>query len=111
MEKVAADNVAGWIAGFRDGWLYLKRFPVDPHGDYADGGNSVEIWVNPAGTKTEIEPLSPKVRLRPGESSSFTETWDLRQVPQAINAAEDIPKLLPHVHQMAQPQTKKAPTQ
>ena len=26
MEKVAADNVAGWIAGFREGWLYVKRF-------------------------------------------------------------------------------------
>jgi len=101
MEKVAADNVAGWIAGFRDGWLYVKRFPVFADGDYADGGNSVEIWVNAAGTHTEIEPLSPKVKLQPGESYTFVETWDLRRVEEEITSAEDVPKLLAHVREMA----------
>jgi len=94
MEKVAADSVAGWIAGFHDGWLYVKRFPVYPDGDYADGGNSVEIWVDAAGTRTEIEPLSPKVRLQPGDTYSFVETWELRRVEQEIRSARDIPKLL-----------------
>lgn len=101
MEKVAADNVAGWIAGYREGWLYVKRFPVYADGDYADGGNSVEIWVNAAGTRTEIEPLSPKVKLQPGESYSFAERWDLRRVEERINNHKDIPKLLSHVKQMA----------
>ena len=100
MEKVAADSVAGWIAGFRDGWLYVKRFPVYPDGDYADGGNSVEFWVDAAGTRTEIEPLSPKVKLRPGESYSFVENWDLRRVDEEIKTADDIPKLLPCVKEM-----------
>lgn len=106
MEKVAADNVAGWIAGFREGWLYVKRFPVFPDGDYADGGNSVEIWVDAAGTRTEIEPLSPKVTLRPGESYTFVENWDLRHVAEEIERADDIPKLLPSVREMAQPQSE-----
>lgn len=106
MEKVAADNVAGWIAGFRDGWLYVKRFPVYTDGDYADGGNSVEIWVNAAGTRTEIEPLSPKVKLRPGESYTFVEHWDLWQVAQEIKTAEDILELLPRVREMACPQSE-----
>ncbi len=101
MEKVAADSMAGWIAGFRDGWLYVKRFPVYPDGDYADGGNSVEFWVDAAGTRTEIEPLSPKVKLQPGDSYSFTESWDLRFVKEDVKAAEDIPKLLPYVKDMA----------
>jgi len=101
MEKVGADNVAGWMAGFRDGWLYVKRFPVFPDRDYADGGNSVEIWVDAAGTRTEIEPLSPKVKLRPGQSYSFVERWDLRRVEEEIKRADDIPKLLPHVKDMA----------
>jgi len=100
MEKVAADSMAGWIAGYREGWLYVKRFPVVAGGDYADGGNTVEIWVDAAGMRTEIEPLSPKVRLQPGESYSFIETWDLRRVEQEINGPEDIPRLLPHVQQM-----------
>ena len=107
MEKVAADNVAGWIAGFRDGWLYVKRFPVFPDGDYADGGNSVEIWVDAAGTRTEIEPLSPKVKLKPGESYTFVETWDLRQVTEEISGAEDVPKLLAPVREMALPPSEK----
>jgi len=101
MEKVAADSAAGWIAGFRDGWLYVKRFPFYPDGDYADGGNSVEFWVDAAGTRTEIEPLSPKVKLRPGESYSFVESWDLRRVEEEIKTAEGIPKLLPYVKEMA----------
>jgi hypothetical protein len=102
MEKVAADNTAGWIAGFYDGWLYVKRFPVYRDGDYADGGNSVEIWVDAAGTRTEIEPLSPKVRLKPGETYSFEQRWDLRRVEEKIARAEDIPKLLPYIGKMAQ---------
>ncbi len=106
MEKVAADNVAGWIAGFRDGWLYVKHFPVYADGDYADGGNSVEIWVNAAGTRTEIEPLSPKVKLRPGESYRFVENWDLRRVAEEIKSAEDIPKLLARVRETASPQSE-----
>jgi hypothetical protein len=106
MEKVAADNVAGWIAGFREGWLYVKRFPVDLDGDYADGGNSVEIWVNAAGTRTEIEPLSPKVKLQPGESYTFVENWDLRRVAVDIESAEDIPRLLATVREMAGPQVQ-----
>jgi len=110
MEKVAADNVAGWIAGFRAGWLYVKRFPITPDGDYADGGNSVEIWVDAAGTRTEIEPLSPKVKLQPGESYSFSETWDLRRVTEEVNGAQDIPKLLPHVKKMAKSAPCGAPT-
>lgn len=101
MEKVAADNVAGWIAGFRDGWLYIKRFPVYPDGDYADGGNSVEFWVDAAGTRTEIEPLSPKVKLQPGKSYSFIECWDLRRVKDEVKTARDISKLLPYVEGMA----------
>jgi len=101
MEKVAADSVAGWIAGYREGWLYVKRFPVFADGDYADGGNTVEIWVDAAGTRTEIEPLSPKVRLQPGESYSFAETWDLRRVKEPINGPEDIPKLVPYVRSPA----------
>jgi len=106
MEKVAADNVAGWIAGFRDRWLYVKRFPVYADGDYADGGNSVEIWVDAAGTRTEIEPLSPKVKLRPGESYTFVETWDLRRVAEEIKSAKDIPGLLARVREMARPQNE-----
>jgi len=102
MEKVGADSVAGWIAGFRDGWLYVKQFPVYPNADYADGGNSVEFWVDPAGTRTEIEPLSPKVRLQPGESYSFDERWDLQRVEETIVGADDIPKLLPTIRKMAQ---------
>jgi hypothetical protein len=103
MEKVAADSMAGWIAGFADGWLYIKRFPVYPDGDYADGGNSVEFWVDPAGTRTEIEPLSPKVKLAPGETYDFDEVWDLRRVDVQVGNARDIPKLLPHLKKMASP--------
>jgi len=106
MEKVAADSAAGWIAGFRDGWLYVKRFPFYPDGDYADGGNSVEFWVDEAGTRTEIEPLSPKVTLRPGESYSFVESWDLRRIEEEITTAEHIPRLLAYVEEMARPPSK-----
>jgi hypothetical protein len=101
MEKVGTDNPAGWMAGFRDGWLYVKRFPIYADGDYADSGNRMEIWVDAAGIRTEIEPLSPKFKLRPGEFHAFVESWDLRRVEDKINRADDIPKLLPYVKEMA----------
>ncbi|MCX8037979.1 MAG: DUF4380 domain-containing protein [Candidatus Sumerlaeia bacterium] len=101
MEKVGADSAAGWIAGYADGWLYVKRFPYFPDGDYADGGNSVEFWVDAAGTRMEIEPLSPKVKLKPGVSYAFEEQWDLQRVNEKIESADDIPKLLPYLRNMA----------
>lgn len=96
-EKVGADSRAGWIAGFRDGWLYTKRFRVFPDGDYADGGNTVEIWVNDKGTPTEIEPLNPKVTLKPGQRYTLRETRDIVRVDVPVKSADDIPTLLPHV--------------
>jgi len=103
-EKVGADSQDGWVAGFRDGWLYVKKYSVVPGGDYADGGNTVELWVD-AQKRTEIEPLGPKVKLAPGATSSLTERWDLRRVEVKISGAADIPNLLPIVRQMAPPQT------
>lgn len=104
--KVAADSMAGWMAGYRANDLFVKRFPTFPAGDYADGGNIVEIWVDSAGTRMEIEPLSPKVPLEPGESYTFYQMWDLLSVDVKIESAEDVPKLLPCVKKAAKLEKK-----
>lgn len=100
MEKVGADSMEGWVAGFREGWLYVKRYPIAANGDYADGGNTVELWVD-SQKRMEIEPMSPKVKLAPGASYSLIEKWDLRKVEEKIAGAADVPKLLPTVKEMA----------
>ncbi len=99
-EKVGADSMAGWVAGFRNGWLYVKRFPVVADGCYGDGGNTVALYVD-AQERTELEPMSPTVKLAPGQMDSFDERWDLRRVEVDITKADDILRLLPIVREMA----------
>ncbi|MCX8035569.1 MAG: DUF4380 domain-containing protein [Candidatus Sumerlaeia bacterium] len=99
-EKVGADSMTGWVAGFRNGWLYVKRFPVFADAHYGDGGNTVALYVD-AQERTELEPMSPTVKLAPGQTYSFEERWDLRHVEVEITKAEDVVRLLPIVQEMA----------
>ena len=42
---------------------------------------TISVWY-PKKEMVELEPIGPRERLKPGEKSSFTETWYL--VPQAF---------------------------
>ena len=93
--KIGADSLSGWIAYARDNLLFIKFFPVSPGGNYADGGNTVEVMWTP--TITELSPLSPAVKLAPGASYDFPERWMLIPLDKAVTRARDVKKLLKRI--------------
>lgn len=93
--KVGADSDAGWIAYTRGKLLFVKYFPYDSKGNYSDGGNSVELYFDRA--VAELEPLSPEVALKPGESYSFPEKWVLIQLKEEVTTFEQARALVKRV--------------
>ncbi|MBI3415419.1 MAG: DUF4380 domain-containing protein [Verrucomicrobia bacterium] len=84
--KVGADSDAGWIAYTRGRLLFVKYFPYSPQGNYTDGGNSVELYFDPR--VAELEPLSPEIKLRPGESHTLPEKWTLIELDKDVDTFE-----------------------
>lgn len=84
--KVGADSEDGWVAYARGKILFVKFFPVFPKANYTDGGCSVEFYCNDR--VAELEPLSPEMKLKPGEVFSFPEKWILIELSQEINSHE-----------------------
>jgi len=93
--KIGADSDAGWIAYARGRLLFVKYFPYSPKGDYSDGGNSVELYFDKS--VGELEPLSPEVKLKPGESYSFPEKWTLIELNDEVTTFEEARKLVKKV--------------
>jgi len=93
--KVGADSDAGWIAYVRGRLLFVKYFPWFPNGNYTDGGNSVELYFDQS--VAELEPLSPEVKLKPGEIYAFPEQWVLIDLKKAVTTFEQVRALVKQV--------------
>jgi hypothetical protein len=76
-EKVGAD-AAGWVAGLVDDVLMVEYFIPDPDADYPDGGMSAAIFS--CARFTELECLSPRKILKPGESIEHVIWWELKKI-------------------------------
>lgn len=84
--KIGADSDAEWIAYVRGKLLFVKYYPYFPKGHYSDGGNSVEVYWDER--VAELEPLSPEIKLEPGESYTFPEKWALFPLKEAVTSFE-----------------------
>ncbi len=74
--KLGYYNTAGWLAYWVNGILFRKSFDLHPAGTaYPDGGCNAETYCNDR--FVELESLGPLVKLGPGASTQFTETWEL----------------------------------
>jgi len=93
--KIGGDSTAGWVAYARGRLLFVKYFPYFPDGNYSDGGCSVEVYFNEQ--FAELEPLSPEVTLKPGESYSFPEQWVIIELDRAVNTHKDASKILKQI--------------
>jgi len=71
--KIGSDSAQGWAAYLLDRTLFLKRFPHDPGGNYADGGSTIEVYSNHE--ILELEHLGPLTTIGPGEEISLPEDW------------------------------------
>ena len=76
--KLGMDTYAGWFAYLMpNDLMFVKRFPVYPDRVYNEvAGLTMSIWY-PDGPMCELEPIGPRERIQPGQSASFTETWQL----------------------------------
>jgi hypothetical protein len=92
--KIGLDSSAGWLA-MEDraaDLTFVQRFPYFADQVYADDA-SIEVWVagkgefihkhklltaadDPGGRLIEMEILSPKATLKPGESTSMATSWE-----------------------------------
>jgi len=90
--KVGADSTEGWIAYVRGKLLFVKYFPYYPAGNYTDGGCSVEVYFDER--VAEMEPLSPEVELKPGDSHTFPEKWTLIELDEMVNTPEQAQKIV-----------------
>ena len=84
--KLGADSDAGWIAYARGRVLFVKYFPVFRDANYSDGGNTVEFYCSDR--VAELEPLSPEITMKPGESYTFPEKWVLIELAKEIAGYE-----------------------
>jgi hypothetical protein len=94
--KLGIESYAGWFAYLMPNDLaFLKRFPAYRDRSHSEvDGHNVSIWYPQAGPMIELEPLGPRERLAPGDSASFTESWELRSFPfPAAGAAVDLKQL------------------
>lgn len=80
--KLGMDTTAGWFAyAMPNDVLFVKRFAAHRDRIYNEvAGLTMSIWY-PDGPMCELEPIGPRERIKPGESASFTETWELTAFP------------------------------
>lgn len=94
--KLGSDSRRGWIAAEKDGTLIVERVvrnlpPVTrrtataPPLVYPDGGCRVEMYSNKGQGYTEIETLSPEVRLLPGQRLENTLVIELHPFPKDLS--------------------------
>ncbi len=94
--KLGADGDAEWIAYTVGRLLFIKYFPHFRDGAYTDGGNSIVFGCD--GPRIELGPLSPEVKLAPGQASVFPEKWVLLDLARRVDTfaeARALVKLVP----------------
>lgn len=73
--KVGCACLPGWMAYWRAGVLFVKRFSHRAGAVYPDLGSSAESY---CGDRfIELESLGPLVRLEPGQTVRHEEAWEL----------------------------------
>jgi len=73
--KAGSYNPFGWAAYLLEKVLFIKRFPVSDFRTLPDMGSNVETFVWDA--YLELETLGGLALLKPGESVTFEETWEI----------------------------------
>jgi hypothetical protein len=86
----------GWVAHFRKGNLFVKKFTYQRGACYPDWGCSVETYTN--ADMLEAETVGPTVKLLPGATLEHVEHWSLfRGLSEPMNDADLDANVLPKV--------------
>lgn len=90
--KVGFPNSRGWLAYWLNGCLFVKRASYDTQAKYYDWGSSSECYCNDR--FLELETLSPKTTVQPGDSITHKETWEIFEDGARPETEEDASMLL-----------------
>jgi hypothetical protein len=90
--KVGHTNRHGWIAYFRQGILFVKRFEPRADQPHTDMGCNAEVYCNER--YIELEVLAPLGRLEPGQSVSHVESLELYAEPDQLKTVDDVKAFL-----------------
>lgn len=74
-QKIGMGSTVGWAAYYRDGQVFLKRFPFDAGAKYPDFGCNVECFTR--GEMIEVESLGPLTNVAPNTAVEHEEHWYL----------------------------------
>ena len=87
--KLGMDSAVGWFAYLmKNDLMFVKRYKTWPDRVYNEVASlTISIWY-PEDRCVELEPIGPQERLKPGESASFTEEWELHAFPFPKNPTE-----------------------
>ena len=77
---------------FNHGNLFVKKFDYDENATYPDNGCNCESYTN--FKIMEIESLGPVTHLKPGETVSFVEKWNLFCGVEKPKTAEEVDKMV-----------------
>lgn len=89
--KIGADSDAGWMGYVVGDLLHIRTFDYYPDGNYSDANCVVQVYFSDS--VCELEPMSPEVTLKPGESYEFEEKWYLMRLAKPVESYEDVMKL------------------
>ncbi len=98
--KIGHSWPAGWLAYWREGHLFVKRYTPVPDAVYPDFGSVVELFTDDQ--ILELETLGPLVSPDPGESVEHREIWSLQAEVPPIHTEADV---LAHVLPLVSPAT------
>ena len=78
--KLGFDTSSNWFAYFVNDLMFRKSYEVYPDRPYVDiAGMRIALWFEE--TRIEQEVLGPGELLNPGDTHTFTETWELTNFP------------------------------
>lgn len=98
--KIGAGVREGWVAYWRNGHLFVKRFEFQNGASYPDFGCSVESFTN--AEMIELETLGPMNLLQPGSIVEYVEEWYLFKGVGTVSDEDSIDKfVLPLVKETA----------
>ncbi len=96
-QKFGIMNTLGWAAYYREGVVFIKRFPFLRGANYPDFGCNTECYTR--GDMLEVESLGPLFRIAPGATIEHTEHWHLFEAKLGESETELDQILMPLVRQ------------
>jgi hypothetical protein len=94
--KIGLAHREGWVGYVNGGTMFVKRFDYREGALYPDRGTRYQTFSNE--DMLEMETVGEMVSLRPGQTASLAETWELHTRVPDVRCDEDVDRhVLPRI--------------